>query len=91
MAEEVASCRAVLEIEVDSADHILAAVDPDNLTAPSHVKVSCVIAAPKKLRCTVTVQGCSEAPERVLTLRNTLDDLLMHLGVAAKTLGSIRE
>ncbi|MCE4625734.1 MAG: hypothetical protein F7C35_07740 [Desulfurococcales archaeon] len=75
-------------IETVHAGVLYEAVEPDNRGAPPHIKVSCT---PKDnaLECTVRVEGC-EDPKRILTLRNTVDDLLLALRSALETLDLLK-
>ncbi len=73
-------CNAVIEVKTSDAIHLASALQPDNLTAPPHVTVNCM-AEGLYLVCRVTVLGCSD-PRRILTLRNTIDDLLYSLKAA---------
>ncbi len=85
MSQEIA-CKARVEVAVKHARHVLEAVNPDNLVAPKHVRVSCDLAGDERIRCVIEVGGCPDNAERLLTLRNTIDDLINHMIVAAKTL-----
>ncbi|MCE4627696.1 MAG: hypothetical protein F7C34_00910 [Desulfurococcales archaeon] len=68
-------CEAELELEVSDPESLWRALEPDNLEAPPHLRVSCS-PADRTLRCRVEVVGC-EDPRRILTLRNTLDEILV--------------
>ncbi|MCE4600687.1 MAG: hypothetical protein F7C38_03900 [Desulfurococcales archaeon] len=70
----------MIEVRTSDAIHLASALQPDNLAAPPHVAVSCT-AEGIYLVCRVTVWGC-EDPKRILTLRNTIDDLFYSLKAA---------
>ncbi|MEB3847229.1 MAG: hypothetical protein GSR74_04560 [Desulfurococcales archaeon] len=84
MAMRRGECIARIVVETAHARILYDAVEPDNRDAPPHIKVSCT---PKDnaLECTVRVTGCGN-PKRVLTLRNTVDDLLLALRSALEAL-----
>ena len=76
-------CRALLRIESVDPVSLYKSLEPDNRQAPPHVKVTCT-PSQRVLECTVEVKGC-EDPRRILTLRNTLDEIL----VLAKSVNEI--
>ena len=67
-------CEAELELEVSDPESLWRALEPDNREAPPHLRVSCSPSS-RALKCRVEVEGC-EDPRRILTLRNTLDEIL---------------
>jgi len=88
MAMRGGECVARIAIETVHARILYDAVEPDNRIAPPHIRVHC---SPKDnvLECTVRVEGC-EDPKRILTLRNTVDDLLLALRSALETLDLLK-
>jgi hypothetical protein len=79
-----------LVLVVERAVDVFEAVEPDNVVAPGFVRVSCRPAGSRVLECLVEVSGCPEAPERLLTMRNSVDDLLSHVIVAVGALRAAR-
>ncbi|MCX8195515.1 MAG: KEOPS complex subunit Pcc1 [Acidilobaceae archaeon] len=77
------SCVAILRVESDKARALLEAVGPDNRAAPPWLSVSCS-ELPGALECVISM-GCEE-PSRLLSLRNTLEDLLLSLRAALEAL-----
>ena len=88
MAMRGGECIARIVIETAHARILYEAVEPDNRDAPSHIKVSCT-PEDNSLECEVMVEGC-EDPKRVLTLRNTVDDLLLALRSALEALDLLK-
>ena len=76
-------CIGRVRVETEKALALLEAVEPDNAQAPAWLRVSCshVNGA---LECSVEM-SC-EDPQRILSLRNTLDDLLLSLRAALDAL-----
>ncbi|MEM0340216.1 MAG: KEOPS complex subunit Pcc1 [Acidilobaceae archaeon] len=81
--EESPRCEAHLEVESAYALALEKALEPDNVSAPSWLKVKCE-AREAKLICSVEIEDCE--PQRMLSLRNTLDDMLMSLKSATEAL-----
>jgi len=69
------ACEARIVIETENSVHLVRALEPDNLDAPGHVSVECR-ALSGLIECAVRVDGC-EDPKRVLTLRNTVDEIIL--------------
>ena len=67
-------CRALLRIESADPVSLYKSLEPDNRQAPPHLRVSCK-PAEGTVECVVEVRGC-EDPRRILTLRNTIDEIL---------------
>ena len=67
-------CTAI--IKLPGPESLVEALEADNRVTPPWVEVSCR-ADPKGdvITCEVTVEGC-ELPQRILTLRNTVIDLI---------------
>jgi len=82
-------CYAVIEVDVgeDAVVHILDSVEPENRITPPWVNVSCR-ARDAVLECKISVDDCSD-PRRILTLRNTIDDLLQAISTALNVLKGI--
>lgn len=90
MAEEK-RCLIRVEVEADDpggADAIVRSLNVDNASAPAGVRVSCIARGPRVV-CDVEVAGCDD-PRRVLTARNTADDLLLDLRAALSSLRALQ-
>ena len=90
MAEEK---RCMIHIEVDaddpeSADAIARSLNVDNKASPRGVIASCA-ASGSRIICDVEISGCDD-PRRVLTARNTADDLILDLRAAMSSLRALR-
>ncbi len=81
-------CEAVIVVETPYARALAEALEPDNRSTPPHVMVSCQ-GGEDKVSCRVMVRGCEE-PRRILTLRNTIDDLLISAKAAVDVLEGSR-
>jgi len=85
-------CEALVAIDAGSpaaAGSLARALEPDNRQAPSHVRVSCAPLADTVV-CEVHVKGCGD-PKRILTLRNTVDDLVQAARAALEALEAAGE
>ena len=80
-------CRASIRVETANPEHLARALEPDNIQAPSHVRVSCR-ALEGAVECVVEVDGC-EDPKRVLTLRNTVDEIITMARTVEEVLSSV--
>lgn len=82
-------CEARLKIAVgaEAATALARALGADNISAPPGITVTCS-AASDYLVCDIIVRGCGD-PKKVLSLRNTVDDLLISLKAASESLGSL--
>lgn len=90
MAEEK-KCLIHVEVDADdpkSADAIARSLNVDNKTSPQGVVASCS-ASGSKIVCEVEVSGCDD-PKRVLTARNTADDLILDLRAAMSSLRALQ-
>ncbi|MEB3844755.1 MAG: hypothetical protein LRS48_03635 [Desulfurococcales archaeon] len=67
-------CTAIVEIETSHVSELLASLEPDNEKTPKHLSATCRPSSSGVL-CSIRVD-CS-SPERVLTLRNTLDEIIV--------------
>ncbi len=67
-------CTAEVEIETSHVSELLASLEPDNENVPKHLNVSCRPSS-RGVLCSISVD-CSY-PERMLTLRNTLDEIIV--------------
>ena len=82
-------CIAEVEFEAPDPEAIVAALEPDNLTAPGDTSVEC---RPLEGRvwCRVIVRPCTGS-RSVLRLRNTVDDLLQAAKAAVEAIARTRE
>ena len=78
-------CWAKLEIPHSKAVSLERALEPDNAEAPEGLQVECY-SVEGMLECRVTVD-CSD-PRSMLTLRNTVDDILVNLKAAVDAIES---
>lgn len=78
-------CTGRIRLETRDCLHIARALQPDNESTPPHIRVECR-GVGEALECEVRVEGCGD-PRRILTLRNTVDDLLASVKAAAESLG----
>ncbi len=80
-----AVCVARLRIEAGGmARALLDSIEPDNRPTPGWLRVECT-ANGNVLECIVEVEGCGD-PRRVLSLRNTVDDLMQSVKAALSAL-----
>ncbi|MCE4618154.1 MAG: hypothetical protein F7C82_01505 [Desulfurococcales archaeon] len=77
-------CIARIQVPTPFSSHVARALQPDNQRTPPYLSVSCK-EVQGNLECKVTVEGCSD-PKRILTLRNTVDDLLIAIRAALDSL-----
>ena len=63
------------ELRLQGSASVAEALEVDNRTTPPWLKVSCTWGG-GMIRCSVVVSGCND-PRRVLSLRNTLVDILL--------------
>jgi len=75
---EVERCVAFVRVGYEAPGALLEAVQPDNIMVPPWLSVNCRSVA-DVVECVIEVD-CS-LPSRVLSLRNTLDDLLRAISV----------
>jgi hypothetical protein len=68
-------CLAFIKIDVKHSTHLARALEPDNRQSPPHITVACK-PLEGSLECRIRVKGCDD-PKRILTLRNTVDDILI--------------
>ncbi|MEB3789775.1 MAG: hypothetical protein GSR72_07800 [Desulfurococcales archaeon] len=80
-------CKAKIEITTRYPRNVLESIEPDNLVSPRHVSIECRETS-RGIECKIIVRGC-EDPKRVLTLRNTIDDLLMALKASLSVIDKI--
>ncbi len=76
------ACRAVIRASVEHPGDLAKALEPDNARAPPGVSVMCT--GDGVLECVVEVE--CRGPRGILTLRNTVDDLLQALQAAESAL-----
>ncbi|MGC9210205.1 MAG: KEOPS complex subunit Pcc1 [Acidilobus sp.] len=89
MGEE-GTCSVIVEVKATdprTAESLARSLNVDNRTAPPGVNVRCEPVGPI-LRCEVTVKGCDN-PRRLLTARNTVDDLLLGLRAALSSISAV--
>lgn len=84
--EEGTKCEVEVEIETPYSQTLEKAVQPDNVMSPPWLRIECE-AFDSKLRCLISVD-CRDS-SRILSLRNTIDDLLISIKSALQTLESI--
>lgn len=88
MGEQEGSCIAIIRVSHEASRALLEAIEPDNIQAPSWLSIDCK-AVGSTLECRVEVD-CGN-PQRVLSLRNTLDDLLKAIKAAMEAIeGSMK-
>ncbi len=61
------------------------ALQPDNLRAPKDIKIACEPVDDETLVCNIEVSP-AEDPTKILTLRNTFDDLIINMKAAIDSL-----
>ena len=81
--DEEAKCTAKLKIKALKARALEEALEPDNIVTPPGVKIECK-GENDFLECIAEVE-CGN-PMRILTLRNTLEDLLTAVKAIRETL-----
>lgn len=80
---EKARCLANMKIETPHAKALENALEPDNRMTPPGMKIECK-GENNTLECTVEVE--CENPAKILTLRNTLEDMLTAIKAIIETL-----
>jgi len=75
------------QIDLHMARTLIKALEPDNVNVPSSITIN-NIAEEGMFKIIVEFIG---NPEEILTLRNTIDDLLEHLNVALKVIESVKD
>ncbi len=68
------------------AEAIRKALEPDNTSIPESISIK-IVEEEDKIRIIVEYMG---SPRNILTLRNTVDDLLEHLNIAVKAIESVK-
>ncbi len=68
------------------AEAIRKALEPDNIGIPESISIR-IVEKEDKIRIIVEYTG---SPRNILTLRNTVDDLLEHLNIAVKAIESVK-
>ena len=81
-------CIAVVEMDIPHPDAVAEAIEPDNRGAPSHVSIECRVKGGAVI-CIIRVEDCKGNPSRILTLRNTIDDLTSAVKVALDSIESV--
>ena len=69
------------------ASAIISALEPDNTKAPRNIYIENVVGE-DSLRIVIVFQGESK---ELLSLRNTIDDLLEHLNMTLRVLESVKD
>ena len=62
------------------AQALASALEPDNKRVPQWLRVECR-AVETVVECLVHVEGCGD-PRRILSLRNTVDDIILNIRAA---------
>ena len=83
------SCTVEVEFTAPDPEAVVAALEPDNKTAPPDISVECHTSSVKVL-CRVTVEPCMGS-KQLLRLRNTVDDLLQAAKAAIEAIAKTRE
>ncbi len=65
------------------------ALEPDNIEAPPHIRVHCW-PSEALVKCRIEVAGC-EDPRRIMTLRNTVDEIMVLVKAVEEAIGNPRE
>ncbi len=78
-------CRVAIKVEHAASKSLLDAINPDNMLAPEWLSINCK-SLPNMLECIIEID-CSN-PSRILSLRNTLDDLLRAIKVGINVIES---
>jgi hypothetical protein len=81
------SCKATVRVAHEASKSLLEAVNPDNIHTPQWLSINCR-SLPDMLECVVEVD-CSN-PTRILSLRNTLDELLRAIKTGINAIESSR-
>ncbi|BAF34774.1 hypothetical protein APE_1147a [Aeropyrum pernix K1] len=81
--------KCTAEITLPGGPEIAESLEPDNLQTPPWLKITCTHQE-GSVACTVEVEGC-HSPRRILSLRNTIDDLLRSYRAATETLEATRK
>ncbi|MGC9071658.1 MAG: hypothetical protein ACP5HK_03045 [Acidilobus sp.] len=86
------TCSISIEINVGdprTAESLTSSLNVDNVLAPTGISVKCESQGPF-IRCDINANGC-ENPRRLLTMRNTVDDLILGLRAALYTIMAVRD
>ena len=88
MAEAEGECIARVKLLVGEreAEALAKALAPDNLDAPPWMSVGCLATQGGYLECQVVIRGCGD-PRRILSLRNTIDDILRAVKASLEAIG----
>ncbi len=73
-------------IDPHLAEAIRKTLEPDNIGVPEGISIK-IMEEEDKIRIIVEYMG---SPRNILTLRNTVDDLLEHLNIAVKAIESVK-
>ncbi len=65
-------------------ESIIKAVEPDNVTAPSTITID-MICQNESMKIVI-----KSSDTKILTFRNTVDDLLEHISIAMKTISEMK-
>ncbi len=79
------TCEARLELYVNRPENISKALNADNTNLPPNLSIKCWPIDENRLECDVTITSCKD-PSKLLTLRNTLEDILLNVMAADGTL-----
>ncbi|MCE4604668.1 MAG: hypothetical protein F7B20_06865 [Aeropyrum sp.] len=75
----------VAEIVLPGSREIAASLEPDNLETPSWLRVTCSPSGETAIRCIIEIDDCRDS-KRILSMRNTIDDLLRSYKAAVEVL-----
>jgi len=80
-------CTTSIKVFFEASEALLEAINPDNIIVPEWLSINCK-SSPGVLECSISID-CS-LPSRILSLRNTLDDLLRAIKVGIEVIESSR-
>ena len=78
------ACRVTVEVKTPYARPLLESLEPDNISPYEWLRIECR-EGEDALSCIVEASECRE-PRKILTLRNTIDDLLAAIKAALAVL-----
>ncbi|MFP3143574.1 MAG: KEOPS complex subunit Pcc1 [Caldisphaera sp.] len=78
MGEDSLGCTATLILPSKDAYILAKSLNPDNIKdVPNYLSIDCK-GDDKKLICVIKVLDCND-PKRIMSLKNTIDDLLINI------------
>ncbi len=81
-------CNANILLDIKFAEQSYKSIEPDNKEVPEYLNVECKLYDRDKIVCVITVTEC-ENPKRILTLRNTIDEIILAIKTVHETLKKI--